>query len=228
MLKFGKDATDKDDAGNVFIQHSKSDRLGLLPSIFATVLRESDYRDRSTILQPQVHLAALLTGAAAAPFAALLDASPLAIGQLGRGDASQVKELRVTIRTPVEVRSFAFVRKDKSWVDQSGLKEFQADDEHINTVAELVARLDMNRVVLLTGGPKTDQKLTPKDATMAIDAVMSDLRVVNVTVGANFESLGYFTQVSTWPGAVFLLNPDRVQPILRGATFFAKERVAAN
>ncbi len=227
-LKFGKDAPDKDDAGTLFVQHSKTGRLGLLPSIFATVLRESDYRDRSTILQPQVHLAALLTGAPTQPFAAFLDASPLATGQLGRGDASQVKKLHITIRTPVELRSFAFVRKDKTWVDQSGLKEFQADDEHINTVAELAARLEMNRVVLLAGGPKADQKLTPKDATMVIDAVMTDLRVVTVTVGANFESLGYFTQVSTWPGAVFLLNPDRVQPILRGATYFAKERVAAN
>ena len=162
------------------------------------------------------------------PTAALFDISPLVTAQFGRADASQVESLKITVRTPVEVRSFAFVRKDKVWTDLSGLQEFQIDGEHVNAVAELVARLDMNRVIQVTGGAKPDQKLTAKDASVLIEAVMADRRPITVTIGANFESLGFYTQASTWPGAVFLLNPDRVAPLLRGAAYFAKERVAAN
>jgi hypothetical protein len=223
VVKFGKEATEKDDAGGLFVQHSKSDRLGLTSTGNANLLRDADFRDRSTIFQPQLQLAALAMGAPG-----LFDASPLVTGHLGRADAKQVKDLNIVLRTPFELRTFSFVRKDKGWVDQSGLKEFQVDEEAVNTVAELVARLNFNRVVLLSGGPKADQKLTPNDATLVIRAIMADLRIVTVVVGANFEGAGYFMQSSTWPGAVFLVNPERVQPILNGARFFAKERVAAN
>jgi hypothetical protein len=195
----------------------------LTPLGTANLLRDADFRDRSTIFQPQVQVALLAVGSPG-----IIDASPLITGHLGRIEGSQVKQLRITVRTPVELRTFDFVRKDKNWVDQSGLKEFQVNEDNVSTVADLVARLDVNRIVSLTGGAKADQKLAPKDASVVIDAIMADLRPLTVTIGANFESLGYFTQVSTWPGAVFLLNPERVQPILRGASFFAKERVAAN
>jgi hypothetical protein len=222
VVKFGKEATDGD-AGALFVQHSKSDRLSLAPALTSNLLRDTDFRDRSTVLQPEVHIAALAVGTPG-----FLSASPLVTAQLGRGGSSQVKQLRVTVRTPVEVRSFSFARKDKGWTDQSGLKEFQLDEENVNILADLVARLDFNRIVLLKGGPKADQKLTAKDASLVIEAVMSDLSPVTLTVGANFEGIGFFAQSSTWPGAVFLLNSDRVQPLLRGAGFFAKERVAAN
>ncbi len=229
VLKFGKESTEKDDGGNVFVQHSKSDRLGLVPSVVMTVLRDTDFRDKSTILQPQVTLAVMAVVAPAGqPLAGWIDASPLITGQLGRGEASQVKQLRVTVRTAVEVRTFDFVRKDKNWVDQSGLKEFQVDDEHVNIVAKLIAGLEVNRVVMLAGGPKADQKLTSKDATVIIDALMTDGKDVHMAIGAGYEGLGHFTQISTWPGAVFLIGPDRVQPLLNGAVFFAKARVAAN
>ncbi len=222
VVKFGKEATDSD-AGALFVQHSKSDRLSLAPAMTANFLRDTDFRDRSTVLQPEVHIAALAVGTPG-----FLSASPLITAQLGRGGSGQVKQLRVTVRTPVEVRTFSFARKDKNWTDQSGLKEFQLDEENVNILADLVGRLDFNRIVLLKGGPKADQKLTPKDASLVIDATMSDLTPITLTIGANFEGIGYFAQSSTWPGAVFLLDSTRVQPLLRGASFFAKERVAAN
>jgi hypothetical protein len=222
VVKFGKD-TDKEDANSVYVQHSKVDRLSLAPAVTANLVRDADLRDRSTILQPQLHIAALAVGAPG-----YWSASPLVTGVLSRASADKVKQLTVTVRTPVELRTFSFLRKDKSWADQSGLKEFQVDDEHVNAVADLAARLDFNRIVLVSGGPKADQKLTPTDATVVVTAVMADLSVVTVTVGASYEGFGYFAQVSKWPGAVFLLNLDRVQPILRGASYFARERVAAN
>jgi hypothetical protein len=229
VLKFGKEASDKADAGSFYVQHSQTDRLGLVASVFIDLLKNAEFRDRSNVLGPAYDVAAtLVTTPIAAPINGLLAASPLATAQLGRLDGSAVKELRVTVRTPIEVRSFAFARKDKTWVDLSGLREFVVDADHIDAVADLATRLDMNRIVQLGGGPRADQKLTPKDAAVTIDAIMTDLRVVNVTIGANFEGLGFYTQTSAWPGAVFFLHPDRVAPLLRGAAYFAKERVAAN
>lgn len=229
IIKFGKEATDSEDAGSRYVEHSQTDRLSLVPGAVANLLRTVDLRDRSTILASQVHLMTAFVGApAATPTAGFLTANPLVTGQLGRGDASQVKTLKVTVRTPIELRTFAFTRDGKGWTDQSGLKEFQIDDEHVNQIADLVARQEISRVISLVGSAKEDQKLTSKDASVVIEAVMSDLRPVSMTIGANFEGVGYFTQISSWPGAVFFVSPDRVLPILRGAAFFAKERVAAH
>ncbi|MEI7684028.1 MAG: DUF4340 domain-containing protein [Planctomycetota bacterium] len=228
VVKFGKEPTESEDAGNLYVQHSQTDRLSLAPTVFANLLRSVDLRDRSTILQPHALLVAATIGAPAADaLAGITSASPLVTCQLGKSDASQVKSLRITVRTPIEVRTFAFNRDGKGWTDQSGLKEFQIDEQHVGAVAELVAQLGVNRIVALTGGAREDQKLSAKEASVVIDGVMTDLRPVNITIGANFEGLGYFTQISTWPGAIFLLSPDRVQPLLGGAAYFAKERVAS-
>lgn len=229
VIAFGKEPTDKDDANNLYVKHSQSDRIGLAPTPFANLLRTTDFRDRSTILQPQVVLAAAIVGAPASQSVnGILSGSPLATGHLGRGEGASVKSLRVMIRTPIEVRTFSFNRDAKGWTDQSGLKEFQIDDEHVTTVADLVASLPVSRFVSLTGGPRDDQKLTAKDATIVIDAVMNDLRPVTVTIGANFDNHGTFMQTTTWPGAIFFVSPERVQPLLQGAGFFAKERLAGN
>ncbi len=61
---------------------------------------------------------------------------------------------------------------------------------------------------------------------MKIDLVSED-RTITITVGAELERAGRFAHATTWPGAVFLLPEARIDPLLRGVGYFAKERTAA-
>ena len=81
--------------------------------------------------------------------------------------------------------------------------------------------------MFLAGGAKIDHKLSPADASLVIEAVFADGKKSTLTIGADYEGQGRFAQISTWPGAVFFLPPERVTPILGGIMYFAKERVVA-
>jgi hypothetical protein len=219
-ITIGKISTE--DPKAYYARHSGSDRLALVSEKFVKLAQMIDFRDPSILLNPQAFLAAAAVGSPG-----LWAASPIVTGYVGTGDASQVQELRVTVRTPIELRSFAFQRQDKSWVDRSGLKEFQPDETKVTQTANLVLGLHVQRWISLTGGAKADTKLTPADATVTLEAVGKDGKTTTLTIGAEFEGRGYFAQISTLPGAVFLLSDDVVHPLLGGAAYFAKERVAS-
>jgi hypothetical protein len=219
-ITIGKISTE--DPKAYYARHSGSDRLALVSENFVKLAQMIDFRDPSILLNPHAYLVAAAVGSPG-----LWAASPIVTGYVGNGDASQVQELRVTVRTPIELRSFAFQRQDKSWVDRSGLKEFQPDEAKVTQTANLVVGLQVQRWISLSGGAKADTKLTPADATVTLDAVGKDGKTTTLTIGAEFEGRGYFAQISTMPGAVFLLSADTVRPLLGGAAYFAKERVAS-
>ena len=173
-------------------------------------------------------VAAGVVGAPAAlPIAGLLGASPHAAGVITAIDPAKVKEVRLALRTPYELRRFVFARKDKAWVDQSSLMDFTLDSAKVQQFVETWSRYHADRWIALAGGPKTDQKLDAKSFTARVELVTGDGRTVTITIGTRLERFGYFGHASTWPDAVFLANFDHVEPLLRGIAWFAKERVAS-
>ncbi len=222
-IQFGKESSDKD----VDAKHSGSDLLFVVGADVMKLVRDLDLRDKTALLVAEHALGAGAVGAVAAePTNGLLAASPLVAGQVTDMDFAKIKEMRLAIRTPYELREFAFQRKDKNWVDASGLKDFQLDADKVDQLAKDFGRLKTDRWINLAGGAKTDQKLSPKDFLVKIDLVSED-RTITITVGAELERAGRFAHATTWPGAVFLLPEARIDPLLRGVGYFAKERTAA-
>ena len=109
-------------------------RLGLVPAALVHALETIDLRDPALLLAPGYELVAALVGNPG-----LLAASPLATGILGTADAAAVQEMKVRVRTPVELRTFDFRRDGKGWTDAAGLKEFHVDDARIDQVAQFAA-----------------------------------------------------------------------------------------
>ncbi len=69
--------------------------------------------------------------------------------------------------------------------------------------------------------------MSPKEASLIIELGLEGGETITLTVGALFERVGYFAQSSVWPEAVFFLAGTKVEPLLRGVGYFAKERVAS-
>lgn len=223
VLQFGKETADKD----FYAKHSGSDLLFVVaPEVMKTV-RDLDLRDKTALLVAEHVIGAGAVGSIASqPVNGLLAAAPLYAGQVADINAARIKEIRLAIRTPYELREFAFQRKDKSWLDASGLKDFQLDADKVEQLAKDFGQLRTDRWINLAGGTKTDQKLGPKDFLVKMDLVTDD-RTVTITVGAELERAGRFAHATTWPGAVFLLPDARIDPLFRGVGYFAKERAAA-
>ena len=128
------------------------------------------------------------------------------------------------------MRSFDFQRdpKDKSWFDKSNIPEFRIDPDKVTQFAKEISKLKADRFVAFVGGPRGEHKLAMKQATVKLDLTMEDGRAITLMVGANFNGQGYYAATSIWPEAVFMLSDAAVQPLLRGAPQFAKERLGAN
>jgi hypothetical protein len=226
-VTLGKEIEEGQFKTNVYAKNSGSGSIFLAGPEVVKMLRDSDFRDRAVVLNTEP---ALLAGELAiATFQGnWLLASPLVTGNLYQPDPAKVKELKIALRTPAELRTFTFRRVDKSWQDQSGLQEFQLDAERVNHLVATLAELRANRLVVLAGGPRSDQKLGPKESPLRFDLTTDDGRTITLWVGADFERQGYFAHSSAWPEVVFLVPATTVEPILQnGVAHFAKERVAA-
>jgi hypothetical protein len=188
-----------------------------------------DLHDRTGVIAYGPTVDATLMGLmAASPANLYLAASPMCTNQVQSFDAAKIKELKFAVRTPEELRTFAFQRvAAKEWRDSTGLQEFNLDSAKVNKLIEQLASLQAGRWVNLAGGTKSDQKLNAKEATLRIEAVLEDGKSITLLVGASFERLGYYAQSSTLPDAVYLLNPAQVEPLMQGPGYFGKERAAA-
>jgi hypothetical protein len=222
-VRFGADA----DKGGVYATRSGVDFVFVAPADAAKLLREIDVRDRSMVLALQPLLDA---GALTSRHAPLVVPSPLVTGEVHSFDPDKIKEIKLAVRTPFELRSFVFQRtgkdKDRSWKEASGLQEFQLDPDKVGQMVKDLARLRAERFVGFNG-PREEQKLSPKEAALRAELSLDDGRTVTLTVGGPFERAGHFAQTTAWPGAVFLVPSATVEPWLRGVGYFSKERVAA-
>ncbi|MFO0967259.1 MAG: DUF4340 domain-containing protein [Gemmataceae bacterium] len=226
-LRLGKD-TGKEGEGGVFASRSDVDAVFVLPAAMLRELETADFRDQSGMfaLQPAVNLG-ILAGTGADPHGVFLLASPLVTGRVQAFEPAQVKEVKLILRTPAEVRQLTFARaaKDKSWTDKSGLLEFSLDSDKVEQFVKELTHLEAQGLISITG-PVADQKLTPKDATLRVEATLETGETVTLTIGAGIPKVGFFAQTSAQPGMVFVLAPAPAQAWLQGPAYFAKERVA--
>src|ERR1019366_1460243 len=119
----------------------------------------------------------------------------------------KVKEIRLSVRTPFELRSFAFEKhaKDKTWTDKSNLQEFKLDSDKVAQLVKDVAKLKTDRFAAYTGGPRGEHKLGAKEANVKLDLTMDDGKTVTLVIGAKYQNLGYFANSSIWPETVFFV-----------------------
>ena len=122
-----------------------------------------------------------------------------------------------------------------TWIDKStGLDEFKLDPDKVAKLVKDFAKLHTDRFVTIAGGPRDEQKLDPKEAVLKLEFDMEDGKTITLLVGASYLQFGHFAASSLWVGpdgkmaAVFFIRSSAVDPILGGASFFAKERSAAD
>lgn len=234
-FKFGKEVKEKEkdkETTLVYATRSGTDLLFQVSPNIVKLLKDADLRDRSWLSMLQPVLNASLLGMAASPesLAALWAPSPLTTGRVISGlDPDKVYEIKLAIRSRFELRTLAFRwnNKDKAWEDKSGLQEFTADPDKIKQFTEWLSGLNAERFIFLSGGPQEEQKLSAKDATLQIEIAQDKGKTVTLTVGAQPDGRGYFATTNVWPQVVFQLPATRIEPILQGAEYFAKPRVAA-
>jgi hypothetical protein len=158
--------------------------------------------------------------------------APFFGGQVVHLDADKVKDIKLTVRTRYELRNFHFERvgkdKDKTWVDKTGLQEFQIDQDKVNRFVKEFSKVHSDRFVAFTGGPRDEHKLGAKEATARIEMTTEDGKSVTLTIGARYQTHGYYATSSYWPGTVFMLPFATVDPILAGPEQFAKERAGVD
>ena len=219
VLAIGSRSKD-DDA--FYATHTGTQRLGLVPAALVQAIESVDLRDPALLLAPAYEVVTALVGNPGP-----LALSPLATGHLGTADAAAVQEIKLRVRTPVELRTFDFRRDAKGWTDASGLKEFRVDDARVDQAAQFASGPTVVRWIAIAGGPAPEQKLSLDDASLVLEAIGKDGKTTTLTVGAEIPRVGYFAQTSALPGAVFLVPPAQVRPILSGATYFARDRLAA-
>jgi hypothetical protein len=221
-VKFGKEI-EEDKQKMVYAEHSGTDLVFLVPAAMVKSIRDADFRDRSGVKYTQAKLGATLVGLTAVT--PLIAATPLNTGVIHGFDPGKVNEVNLTLRTRVELRSFTFSRVDKTWVDRSGTKEFNLDAEKVSQLLDKVCKLRTERFASF-GGPTGENKLTQEEATLQIELKFDDKTRVTLTVGGQFEALGYFANSSAWREAVFFVPSSLIDPWLQGATYFGKERAA--
>jgi hypothetical protein len=225
VLRLGKDNGKEGAERGVYATHSGTDVVFLLAPLSLQLLQDGDYRDRGSMLALQPMIDAGLLGHVPADALHLLGlASPLVSGRMHVLDPATVKNIKVSVRTLVELRQLEFLRKDKdkTWVDQSKLAEFELDSEKVNKFLKEVAELHASRLVSLNGA-LAEQKLTPKDALVRVEVLFEDGTSLTLSVGAEFEK-GYFAQTSVQPNLVYVAPEEVVDGWLAGPAVFAKER----
>jgi Domain of unknown function (DUF4340) len=229
-IELGKDSEEEKQKGLAYAKHSGSKLFFLVDSGFVKAVKEAELRDRASMMFAQGQIEALTkTNAAADPVGLLLLASPHFSGHVMTLDADKIKEVRLSIRTRSELRTFQFERvgKDKVWIDRSGLQEFQVDPAKAKELADELAKLRASRFVAFAGGPRGEHKLGPKEYTAKLDITSEDGKTVTLMVGAKNQNQGYFAHSSVWPETVFFIPAAFVEPLLRGTEHFGKERSAA-
>jgi hypothetical protein len=231
-LKIGKESDDDKDKPDVYAQRSDKDLLFLLPADLVRALREVNLHDRAAVVNAQPLMDATLLGLIAASEPNLfLTAAPLFTNQVRAFDAAKVKEIKIALRSREELRVLDFKRdaagKDKTWRDHSGLQEFNLDSQRVDKFIDELANLKVSRWVSMIGGVKSEQKLSDKEATVRIALTLEDGKSVTLSIGTEFERLGFYAWTNAYPEAVFLLAPEQVLPWLQGPAFFGKERVVA-
>jgi hypothetical protein len=257
-MEFGKETDVEKDKPGAFATHSATKLLFLAPTPIVKMILKEDLHDRSSLLYTQVEMVEMFkANAAINPIAQLMFASPYFTGTVHNLDPEKVTKVRLTVRTPYELRAFRFERKEKekardekgkdekdkdkekvskwTWVDKSlGLDEFNLDPDKVANLVKDFAKLHTNRFVAFAGGPRGEHKLDPKEASVKLEFDMEDGRTITLLVGASYLQYGHFAASSLWVGpdgkmtAVFFIPSSAVAPILGGASFFAKERSAAN
>ncbi len=217
-----------DDPNGNYIWHSGADFLAVVPSEFLRFLTQTDFRDQSYARNTHPGLLALLLGSVETSIPACLPIlSPLSSAQIQNFDPSKVTELKLAIRTREELRHLHFVKKDKQWQDKSGLLEFHLDESKVASLVDQLARLHGDRFALLSGGPKGDHKLDAKDSLIRIEQTIQGSPSITLSIGARFESFGHFAHSTQSPDSVVLVNALFVEPLLRGPSYFGKERSVA-
>jgi hypothetical protein len=230
-LTLGKDTDQDKDKPGTFALHSGSKVLFLVPDRLVKFAKETDFRDRAVLMQVQGRMvASYLATASSEPIGLLMLASPHISGQVFNLDPDKVKEVRLEVRTPYELRTFDFLRdaKDKSWTDKSNIPEFKLDSDKVAEFTKEIVKLKADRFVAFVGGPRGEHKLGAKEATAKLDLILDDGKIVTLVIGANFNNQGFYATTSIWPETVFMIPSAAVDPMLKGAAQFARERVGAN
>ncbi|MBI3824082.1 MAG: DUF4340 domain-containing protein [Planctomycetes bacterium] len=118
VLEFGKESEDAKEK-TTYAKHSGTQILFAVPTPFIKLLKEIDLTDRSAALFTQPELEAFYRGSAASsPISMLMLASPHISGLVHDFDPESVKEVRLMVRTPAEVRRFQFDRTEKPKVKE--------------------------------------------------------------------------------------------------------------
>jgi hypothetical protein len=259
-IEIGNPTDNDKDKPAYYARRSGSNLLFLVPSEHVKFIRDKDLHDRSSILYSQVSMEAMCkaNGAVNPTVNLWMFASPYFSGVIQQIDPDKVTDIRLSVRTPFELRAFHFERiekvkekaeekgkgkddkgadkekdKDKpskwTWIDKStGLQEFQVDPDRVAQLIKDFAKLRTDRFASFAGAPRGEYKLSDKDASVKLDLTLEDKTNITVTIGTSYPPYGHFATSSAWPDVVFFVPSATVSPILRGISHFSKERPGAN
>ncbi|HZZ80838.1 MAG TPA: DUF4340 domain-containing protein [Gemmataceae bacterium] len=230
-VSLGKDTENDKDKPGTFATRTDSKLLFLVDARFVKDIRDTDYRDRASLMHVQARqIAAYLGGVAGEPISALLLASPHISGDVIHFDPDKIKEVKLEVRDRFELRTFDFVHdaKAKTWTDKSNIPEFRLDPEKVTQFLKDLSKARTDRFVAIVGGPRGEHRLGAKEAIIRLDLTFDDGKSMILLIGASYLNQGYYARTSTMPEAVFMLSTATVEPMLRGIATFAKERLAAN
>lgn len=114
-----------------------------------------------------------------------------------------------------------------TWIDKSNIPEFQLDSDKVAQFIKDIAKLETNRFVGYTEGPRSEHKLGDKEVAIKLNLTFEDGKTATLKIGTSHLQHGHFANTSYWPKAVFFVPLQIVDPILRGPSYFGKERSAA-
>ena len=233
-IRFGKETNDDKGKPAIYACHSGANLVFLVEPDVVQRLKSADLSDYSRINFAQNFFDA---SAVAQGQWDLLAKAPLLCGNvvsLDPAKAAKVKDIRLELRTSM----FHFVRNNKTWEDQSGLKGFEPDSEKVNALLEKLTKLQWDpqvaRLVTLVDGPQPDYKLGAKEVRLKLIVTLEKPKdaqdpplVITLSVGDVFEGKAYFAHLSSSPQTVFLLSRSWVDPLLDVVGYFGKDRLAA-
>jgi Domain of unknown function (DUF4340) len=113
-IEFGKETDDPKDKPAAYAKESGSPLVFLVPDNAVKLFKDIDLRDRTSTLYSQVSMEAMCrANAAINPINMWMFASPYFTGTVQQLDPKEVTKVHLTVRTPYELRSFEFDRKEK-------------------------------------------------------------------------------------------------------------------